>query len=170
MTTMTTASWVVPQPKQEFSMHPHTALLTHLFTALNDHDADAMAACYREDATFSDIAFDLHGRSEINRMWRMICGGDIRATFEVVDVDDERAVVHLVDTYTFSDTGRPVRNVIESNFTFADGLVVSQVDHCDPVKWGQMAIGGVQGFLAGHLAPLRRFKAGRKLSRFVARP
>ena len=33
--------------------------------------------------------------------------------------------------------------------------------------WAAMAIGGVGGFVAGRIAPLRRFKTRRKLQTFV---
>jgi len=149
-------------------MHPHAQLLDKLFNALNQRDAAAMAACYHPDATFHDIAFDLHGRKEIGDMWRMICTSDIRATFEVVDANDSVARVSLIDDYTFSDTGRAVHNVIDSRFRFDHGLIVEQRDTCDPHAWGAMAIGGVGGFLAGRVPALRRRKARRKLATFVA--
>src|SRR3954462_7066779 len=105
-------------------MHPNAALLDRLFTALDRHDHATMAACYHLDATFRDIAFDLHGRKEIHSMWHMICEGDIRATFEVVHADEQKGKVKLVDTYPFGATkdppkpGRPVRNVVDSRFLF----------------------------------------------------
>ena len=147
--------------------HPNAALLVQLFTALNRRDADGVAACYGRDATFSDIAFDLHGQDAIRDMWRMICAGDIRSEFEVVCADDERGQVAVIDHYTFTDTGRAVRNVIDSRFRFAKGLVLQHRHECDPRAWAAMAIGGAAGFAAGRLAPLRRFKARKKLQAFL---
>jgi ketosteroid isomerase-like protein len=149
-------------------MHPNALLLQRLFSSLDRKDHETMATCYHPDATFHDIAFSLRGKSEIHDMWRMVCAGDIRATFEVLHADDATGRVRVIDDYTFSDTGRKVRNVIESRFTFQDHLVVEHRDTCDPRAWAAMAIGGVRGFLAGRISPLRRFKAGRKLKRFVA--
>jgi len=149
-------------------MHAHALLLDRLFNSLNRHDHKAMAACYHPEAAFSDIAFSLHGRHAIHGMWRMICAGDIHATFEVVSADDEDGRVTLIAEYTFSETGRRVRNVIDSRFRFADHLVVDQRDVCDPRAWGAMALGGVGGFLAGRVAPLRKIKARGKLARFLA--
>lgn len=149
-------------------MHPHARLLNKLFNALNQRNAAAMTSCYHANATFHDIAFDLRGRREIGDMWRMICTSDIRATFEVVDANDGGARVSVVDDYTFSDTGRPVHNVIDSRFRFDHGLIVEQRDNCDPHAWGAMAIGGVGGFIAGRVPALRRRKAKRKLAKFVA--
>lgn len=148
-------------------MHSNALLLQRLFSSLARRDDKSMATCYHPEATFQDIAFDLHGKTAIHDMWRMICAGDIRASFEIIHADDERGHVKLVDQYTFSDTGRKVRNVIDSRFRFADYLIVEHRDVCDPREWAAMAIGGVSGFVAGRVAPLRRFKARRKLKKFV---
>lgn len=151
----------------EKTMHPHALLLQRLFSSLDRKDAQTMASCYHPEATFQDIAFDLHGKREVHDMWRMICAGDIRAAFEVVHADDDTGRVRVVDDYTFSDTGRKVRNVIDSRFTFKDHLVFEHRDTCDPHEWAAMAMGGISGFLAGRVAPLRRFKARSKLKKFV---
>jgi ketosteroid isomerase-like protein len=154
-------------------MHANGALLERLFTALDRHDHPAMASCYHEEATFRDIAFDLRGRRQIHAMWDMICAGDIRATFDVLEADDRTGWVRLVDVYTFGatpgkpDTGRPVRNVIDSHFRFRDGLIVEHTDDCDPRQWAAMALGGATGFLAGHVAIVRRRTARKKLDEFV---
>lgn len=155
-------------------MHANAILLNHLFTALDGHDPQTMAQCYHPDATFRDIAFDLEGRREIHTMWHMICSGDIRVEFEILDADDRSGHVRLVDTYTMSDGKDPprrrraVRNTILSTFTFEDGFIRSQVDECDEKSWARQAVGGPGGFLAGRFRPLRSFKARRKLARFVA--
>ena len=148
-------------------MHRHAELLHKLFSALERRDARAIADCYHAHATFRDIAFDLQGKKEIHDMWRMICSGDIRASFTIVHADDGGGHVKVVDEYTFTDTGRRVRNVIDSRFTFADHLVVEHRDVCDARAWAAMAIGGVGGFLAGRIGLLRRSKARRKLTAFV---
>ncbi len=100
-------------------------------------------------------------------MWQMICSGDIRTTFEIVSADDREGVVTLVDEYTFSETGRRVRNPIESRFRFRDGLIAEHRDSCDPRAWAAAAIGGVVGFLAGRFRFLRAWKARGMLNTFV---
>jgi len=151
-------------------MHPNALLLQRLFSSLDRKDDKAMAACYHTEATFQDIAFALRGKAEIADMWRMICAGDIRTTFEILQADDATGRVKVIDEYTFSETGRRVKNVIDSRFTFRDHLIVEQRDDCDPREWAAMAMGGAKGFLAGHIAPLRRLMARRKLKTFVAQP
>ena len=87
-------------------MHDNRALLTQLYTALGHHDHATMAACYHRDATFRDIAFDLKERAEIHTMWHMICSGDIKVEFELLDADDHSGRVDLIDTYTLADRSR----------------------------------------------------------------
>jgi ketosteroid isomerase-like protein len=149
--------------------HANAALLRRLFAALNQHDHATMAACYHPRATFHDIAFDLKGQPRIHGMWHMICErSNVVATIEVVDANDVEGRVSLVDTYTFSDTGYPVRNVIDSRFHFRDGLISEQTDDCDARAWASQALGpGLTGFLAGRIRLMRSLKARWKLWKFT---
>jgi len=147
-------------------MHPNAQLIERLYSGLNRHAPEAMAVCYHPEATFHDIAFHLRDRNEIAAMWEMICSGDISTTFEIARADDREVVAKLVDEYTFSDTGRRVRNAIESRFRFRDGLIIEHSDVCDARSWAAAAIGGIPGFFAGRLRFLRAWKARAKLKRF----
>ena len=114
-------------------MHSNATVLEELFSGLDQHDHNRMAACYHEDATFRDIAFTLHGKKSIHAMWHMICQpegrtSDIHVSFQITHVDDATGTVSLVDEYTFSSTNRSVRNVIESRFRFKNGLIFDQED------------------------------------------
>lgn len=148
-------------------MNPNSDLLQKLYSSLNQRLAEPMADCYHPAATFHDIAFDLRGKNEIRAMWRMICSGDISVTFEIVRVDDREGVVKLVDEYTFTNTGRRVRNPVESRFRFQDGLIIEHVDSCDARAWAAAALGGVPGILAGRFRFLRAWKARGKLRPFL---
>ena len=149
--------------------HANAALLHRLFAALNQHDHETMGACYHPTATFHDIAFNLKGRPRIHAMWHMICQrSNVVATIEAVHANDIEGRVSLVDTYTFSDTGYPVRNVIDSRFRFRDGLISEQMDHCDAKAWASQALGeGLTSFLAGRIRLMRSLKAGWKLWKFT---
>jgi ketosteroid isomerase-like protein len=144
-------------------MHPNEALIRKLFDALNRHDHQSMADCYRDDATFGDIAFDLKGRREIHAMWHMICSGDIKTTVEAVEATGSGARASIVDVYTFRETGRPVVNRIESTFVVKDGLIAEHRDKCSALKWGWQAFGGVKGIAAGLLRSKRSEAAMKKL-------
>jgi ketosteroid isomerase-like protein len=150
-------------------MHPNATVPHRLFTALNNDDHATMAVCYHPEATFHDIAFHLQRRPRIHGMWHMICErSNVKATFEIVRADDREGCVNLVDDYTFSDTGKPVHNVIESRFRFKDNLIVEHTDFCDPRAWATMALGeGIPAFLAGHIRLMRSLKARWKLWKFT---
>ena len=148
-------------------MNCNAELLHRIFSNLNRHDHQEMANCYHPHAAFHDIAFDLRGKNQIHSMWRMICAGDIRATFEVVQASEQEGLVRLVDEYTFSETGRRVCNPVESRFRFRDGLIVEQRDSCDARAWATMALGGLSGFLAGRFRFLRSWKARSMLRRSI---
>lgn len=150
-------------------MHPNGLLLERLFTSLDQHNHEAMAACYHPQATFRDIAFELRGQRQIHAMWHMICqpdghDSDIRTTFAVQQVDEDTGRANVVDDYTFHETGNKVHNVITSEFRFQDGLIVEHRDNCDPRLWGKMAFGGIKGWMAGRVRWLRS-RAARKLIR-----
>jgi len=151
-------------------------LIARLFAALDEHNAEAMAACYQTDkVSFHDIAFDIHEKLRLYGMWRMICEGEsgIRVSVKSIEADDLRGEARIVDTYQFGkDTktgkaGRPVVNEITSRFRFRDGLIEEQTDFCDARAWAAQAIGGIVGWLAGRLRLLRSLAANRKLRRFL---
>jgi len=72
--------------------------------------------------------------------------------------------------YTFSRTGRKVRNLINANFDFKDNLIVSHKDNFDLWKWSRMAL-GLPGLLLGW-TPFMRTKiqkmANTSLTKFMA--
>lgn len=149
-------------------MHPNFELLRLLFARLNEHDHAGIVKCYDEDALFSDIAFNLRGRKQIHAMWHMICEGDIKATVLDVSADDENATAHVVDVYTFRETGRRVRNEIEGRFRIRKGRIVEHRDRCDPRDWARQAFGGLKGEIIGRVGPARRRGAWKKLHKFIA--
>lgn len=138
-------------------MHPHQTLLTRFYDALGRGAAEEVAACYHPDAHFSDPVFtDLTG-DEVPDMWRMLLarGGDMRVESRDVTADDERGTAHWDAYYTFTTTGKPVHNSIDSAFTFRDGLIADQRDTFDFARWAGQAL-GVPGRLLGRTGYLRR--------------
>src|ERR1700682_5724474 len=89
--------------------HPNAALIERFYTAFARRDAPAMAACYTDDAHFSDPVFDLTG-AQVGAMWAMLCerGKDLRLEWRDVRADDITGSAHWEPRYTFSSTGRPV--------------------------------------------------------------
>ena len=123
-------------------MHPNAALVDRLYGAFRARDSAAMAACYLPDATFRDPIFDVRGR-EVADMWTMFCdrGRDLVLDWKVLAADDAAGHARWEPRYTFSVTGRPVHNRIESRFTFRDGRIASHVDDFSLWRWSRMALG-----------------------------
>lgn len=131
-------------------MHPNAALIHRLYEAFARRDAEAMADCYHPDVEFSDPVFtDLRGEHAGN-MWRMLCARaeDLVIEHSEVEADDERGRAHWDATYTFTATGREVRNSIDASFRFSDGAIREHRDRFDLWKWTRMAL-GVPGVILG---------------------
>ena len=151
-------------------MHPNEELLTAFYSALADGSAETMAASYADDATFSDPVFPDLDADGVRNMWRMFCAGgtDLAVTFSDVRADAAAGSARWEPVYTFPKTGRKVHNVIDSTFTFRDGLIVRHRDDFDFYRWSRMALGPV-GVALGWTPVVRnqvRQQAARQLRRF----
>lgn len=130
-----------------------------------------MAACYTDDARFSDPVFPDLRDGRVQAMWRMLCLGakDLRVTITHVRADDFAGSARIEADYTFSRTGRPVHNVIEARYVFRDGLIERHADDFDFKAWARQALGLV-GRLFGGSHQLRdkvRKDAAKRLDRFA---
>lgn len=131
-------------------MDDHAATIRTLYEAFGRRDHETMASCYHDDAHFSDPVFeDLRG-DEVRAMWHMLCdqGRDLEVTVADIEADGDTGSAHWTATYTFTPTGRTVRNEIDAAFEFADGRIVRHVDNFDLWRWLRMAL-GVSGALTG---------------------
>lgn len=130
-------------------VHPNAALINRFYAAFARRDAGGMAACYAPDARFTDPVFDLSG-AQVGAMWSMLCerATDLELEWRDVRADDATGSAHWEPRYTFSATGRPVHNVIDSAFTFGAGRIVRHVDTFDLWRWSRMAL-GAKGALLG---------------------
>ena len=130
--------------------HPNTNRITCLYAALAARDGAAMGACYADDARFSDPAFRDLDAAGVRTMWAMLCARATDLTVDVggIEADDTHGKARWVATYTFSKTGRQVRNVIDAGFEFRDGLIVRHTDTFDLWRWAGMAL-GAKGTLLG---------------------
>ena len=150
------------------------ATIERLYAAFAKLDAQAMTACYALDAQFDDEAFSLRGREQIGGMWSMLCdavktnGRDVWK-LEVSAITERSA--HWEPTYRFSATGRTVHNIIDAEFDFdAGGLISRHRDRFDFWRWARQAL-GAPGLLLGWSPMLRakvRAQAAKNLDRFVA--
>jgi ketosteroid isomerase-like protein len=129
--------------------HANALMITGFYEALGRHDGMAMAACYRDDATFKDPVFTLGGW-QVPAMWRMLCerGKDLRVECSAVSADDTRGSAHWEAWYTFSASGRNVHNRIDAAFEFRDGRILHHVDTFGLHRWASQAL-GLKGALLG---------------------
>jgi ketosteroid isomerase-like protein len=148
------------------------ALIATLYEALDRADGDAMAACYAPDARFSDPVFPELRGERIGAMWRMLTSRSTDLEVDLVEHDagPDSGTARWVATYTFTRTGRPVRNDVRAEFRFDGGRIAEHTDRFDFWAWSRQAL-GVPGVLLGWTPLLRasvRRSAGEELERFAA--
>jgi ketosteroid isomerase-like protein len=143
-------------PRNLMDASANQALLDRYFAAFAARDGAAMGDCYATDATFQDAVFELEG-ADIAAMWRMLCsrGTDLRISSSNRIAGAQIGSADWEARYAFSATGRPVHNVVHSEFHFRDGRIVSQVDRFDFWRWSRQAL-GLPGLLLGWTPFLRR--------------
>ena len=128
----------------------NSALITRLYEAFAQLDAEAMSACYTDDVLFSDPAFGELRGAQVGDMWRMLTSRakDFSVVFDQVRADDQTGSAHWVATYLFSQTRRTVVNDIQARFVFRDGKICEHHDHFDMWRWSRQAL-GLKGLLLG---------------------
>ena len=157
-------------------MSATAAAVERFYDALARCDADALAACYADDATFTDPVFGALRGEAVRDMWRMLLkrsAGDMTVSVKFLGGADDGTTQQLYVTisYTFSRTGNKVNNRIATFMKFRDGRIVQQIDDFDFVAWARQAF-GVTGWLIGWTPWFRnkiRSEAATGLARFQAR-
>jgi ketosteroid isomerase-like protein len=143
--------------------------IERLYTAMNAHDGEGMAACYADDAVFEDPAFGLLRDGRVKDMWRMLCARTEDLAVELPEHDDRSA--HWTAAYTFR-TGRKVVNDVRARFAFgADGLIVDHRDDFDLRRWAAQALGPPLSLLGYTplLAPVIQRTTAKQLDACAAR-
>jgi hypothetical protein len=160
-------------------MTPNEQTLNKFYTAFAALDADTMASCYADEATFDDPAFALRGRTEVAGMWRMLCTAtqakgreDWRLDFTDLQAGADSGRAHWEAHYRFSASKRLVHNVIDAQFTFTpDGLIATHRDTFNFWRWSVQAL-GVPGFVLGWTPWFKRQvrqQAATNLQKFLAK-
>ena len=148
-------------------------LVRSLYAALGRRDGEAMARCYAPHGRFKDPAFGELTGEQAGDMWRMLTGRSEDLTVELAEheADGERGSARWIARYTFTPTGRSVRNEGRASFRFEGGLIAEHVDRFSFYRWSRQALGPT-GALFGWTPFLRaavRRRARRDLARFSAR-
>ena len=136
-------------------MNAHEELINAFYSAFQKKDAEAMVACYHPDITFSDPVFQELKGVHAGNMWRMLSsrGSDLAVEYRDVRADDAKGSAHWEARYTFTtgstgSTGRKVHNIIDAEFTFADGKIIRHTDRFSLSAWAGQAL-GLPGKLLG---------------------
>lgn len=151
--------------------HPAgAALLTEFYACFSARDYRGMAACYHPDAVFRDPVFNLKGR-RIAAMWHMLCEGgkDLRVAASGIRAEAGSGRAHWEAAYTFSGTGRKVVNLVDSEFRFRDGKIISERDEFDFWRWSRQALGPT-GLFLGWMPRLQQTiqrRAAGNLEKFI---
>jgi ketosteroid isomerase-like protein len=147
-------------------------LIRRFYAAFGERDGDAMAACYAQDARFSDPVFPNLRGEEPGAMWRMLTGRANDLSVELVEheAEGDRGSARWLARYTFTQTGRPVENDVRATFRFAGGQIAEHRDDFDFHRWARQAL-GASGLLLGWTPILRsavRRRARAGLDEFMA--
>jgi ketosteroid isomerase-like protein len=147
-------------------------LIRRLYAAFGERDGGAMAALYAPDARFSDPVFGELRGEQPGAMWRMLTGraDDLKIELLEHEAEGDRGSARWVADYTFTQTGRPVRNDVRARFLFSDGMIAEHRDDFDFHRWSRQAL-GTPGLLLGWTPILRasvRRRARAGLGEFMA--
>lgn len=150
-------------------MSDHQTLVESFYKAFQMKDYKLMAECYHPDVYFRDEAFELRGK-EVGAMWHMLCerGKDMQMTFSVNE-KQEKVTAHWEPTYSFSQTGRFVHNIVDAEFEFKDGKIIKHIDRFNFWRWSRQAL-GLPGYILGWTPMLRKkvnTMAGDNLRKFI---
>ncbi|CAN5574536.1 nuclear transport factor 2 family protein [soil metagenome] len=132
------------------------AVVDTFYTSLGNRDGEAMAACYHGDVVFEDPAFgELRGR-DAGDMWRMLCSRsvDLRVEHQILETTENTARTNWIANYTFTATGRQVRNDVVATMKFVDGKIIDHRDEFNVWKWSSQAL-GLPGKLFGWSSALK---------------
>jgi ketosteroid isomerase-like protein len=148
-------------------------VVTRYFEAFRRRDAAAMAACYADDAHFSDPIFPDLDAAGVRAMWAMLLsrGSDVTVDYTIQSGTPDAADIDWVARYTFSGTGRKVENRVHTRLEIAADRIVRQKDTFDTWRWSRQAL-GFTGLLLGWSPTLIgkvQAKAARGLESFRAR-
>ncbi len=150
----------------------NSGTIERFYAAFAACDGAGMEACYAADISFSDPVFpDLNG-PEAGGMWRMLTSQakDLEIELAEHQAEGDRGSARWIADYTFSKTGRKVRNNVSASFRFgSDGLITEHHDDFGFWKWSRQAL-GAPGVLLGWTPIVRngvRKQAGQNLDEFL---
>lgn len=146
-------------------------LVSAFYEAMKARDYRTMASLYAINAVFSDPVFPSLSGFEAGKMWEMLLKSakDMEVEYKILDHGKDKAKVRWVAHYTFSRTGRKVRNEVVSTFEILDGQILTQRDRFNFGKWSRQALGFFPWLLGftGVTQKKVQESAGRNLNDFI---
>jgi ketosteroid isomerase-like protein len=152
-------------------MNANEQLIQSFYAAFQRRDHRAMAACYAPDAQFTDPVFRTLEGPRVAAMWWMLCerATDLRVDVSNIQANGRTGSADWEARYTFTPTGRKVRNVIHASFEFAGGRITRHQDAFDLHAWARQAL-GPKGLFLGWTPLVQkaiRSQAKRSLDAFL---
>ncbi len=131
-------------------VHSDIELVERFYAAFQRGDGGAMAALYHPEAEFSDPVFQSLQGPRAGHMWRMLLSraSDLAVEIGPIESSADGVLAQWKASYTFSGTGRIVRNSVHARLHVVDGLIRSHEDRFDLWAWSRMAL-GLPGALLG---------------------
>lgn len=131
-------------------MNHNEQIVSNFYMAFQNLDPENMVTHYADDIQFEDPAFGKLENNEAKNMWRMLCKNatNLKITFSILSSEDKIVHAHWDAQYTFSATGRFVKNSIDATFTIENGKIINHLDQFDLWQWSKQAM-GIKGWLIG---------------------
>ncbi|MBN8703735.1 MAG: nuclear transport factor 2 family protein [Bacteroidetes bacterium] len=131
-------------------MNNNESVIQSFYQAFQSRDYKSMQNVYADNAVFSDPVFPSLNAAEVKSMWEMFCvnGKDLKIEFSKVSATENTGSAEWLATYTFSATGKKVKNRITAHFQFENGKIVKHTDTFDFYNWSKQAL-GFTGLLLG---------------------
>tara|TARA_B100000508_G_C11463938_1_gene280571 strand:- start:245 stop:721 length:477 start_codon:yes stop_codon:yes gene_type:complete len=127
-------------------------LIAHFYESFANLHAEEMAKCYHNEVVFEDPAFGVLKGERARNMWRMLCESQqdkgMKITYSGIKANETQGEAQWTALYTFSKTGRFVKNKIHARFEFKDGLIIKHTDHFNLYSWSGQAL-GIPGYFIG---------------------
>jgi len=128
-----------------------TKLIETFYMGLREGNGDKMIACYHDDVVFEDPAFGKLKSNDAKKMWLMLCekGKETKIEFSQIEANEVSGSAHWEAWYNFSQTGRPVHNIIDAKFEFKNGKIIKHIDYFNLHRWASQAMGWKGKILGG---------------------
>jgi SnoaL-like protein len=147
-------------------MSPDEQVVQTLYESFKSGDAAGMAECYRDDAEFRDLAFDLKGKQNIADMWRFVCHRRPHIWFGCIRTEGSEVKAHWVADYKFKGVNQ-VNYGINARFTCQEGKIVAHHDEASRWCWSKQALGFPKDVIVTLFPSVLRKQALEELKAFL---